>query len=102
MSENIELEDSIKKWEDIIAGNDGDKGQINCSLCQRYLSSVSCFGCVVINNTGKDSCYGTPFRAWFNHHKKEHSSVIYRGRRIKCPTCLELAQEELDYLKSLR
>ena len=38
MSVNIELEESIEKWEDIVAGNDGDKGQMNCSLCQKKLT----------------------------------------------------------------
>ena len=103
MSDHIdnELEDSIKKWQDIIAGNDGDKGSINCSLCQQYLND-GCIGCVVQRDANQSFCYGTPFREWFNHHKKEHSMVIGRGRRIECPTCLELAKKELDYLKSLR
>lgn len=102
MSENIELEESIKKWEDIVAGKDGDKGQINCSLCQKYMHRYGCKGCVVHQDTKKSYCYGTPFREWFNHHIHEHHNRFKKGRRIECPICLELAQKELDYLKSLR
>lgn len=105
MAENKELEESINKWEDIIAGNAGDKGQINCSLCQKYLSSRGCAGCVVMEDTVRSGCYGTPFREWFTHHRYEHSNIQYKygkGRRIECPDCLILAQKELDYLKSLR
>lgn len=105
MSDNKELEESINKWEDIIAGNKGDKGQINCSLCQKYLHSRGCAGCIVRKDTEQDGCHGTPFSEWFSHHGYEHGNTQYKygkGRRIECPTCLELAQKELDYLKSLR
>ena len=103
MSENIALKESIEKWQDIIAGKDEDKGQINCSLCQRYLSR-GCIGCVVYRDTKQSCCYGTPFREWFKHHTYEHlqEGRASKGRRIECPTCLELAQKEFDYLKSLR
>lgn len=103
MSDNVELEESIQKWRDIVAGKVGDKGLINCSLCQKYINR-NCIGCVVWQDTNQPACYDTPYRGWFVHHRKEHTKERrpYKGRRIECPTCLELAQKELDYLKSLR
>ena len=102
MPVNVELEESIKKWEDIVAGKDKDKGQLNCALCKKYMDT-GCEGCVVSQDTTKRYCYDTPFRAWFNHHRMEHMYLAGNlGRKVECPTCREWAQKELDYLKSLR
>ena len=102
MIEDIELEGSINKWEDIVSGKGADKGVFNCPLCSLY-HRFNCIGCPVreVNKVGY--CKDTPFTEWIKHQVMCHrKQVSYRGRRVYCPTCLKLAQKELDYLKSLR
>ena len=57
------LRASIKKWEDIVAGIEVDKGASNCALCKLYISD-GCAGCPVAIATGKKYCHGTPYYVW--------------------------------------
>ena len=70
------------------------------SLRTRYIHP--CKQCIV----GKHNCEGTPFEEWRDHHIEWHKEKGKRldttnGLMVKCPTCVELAQKEVDFLKSL-
>lgn len=93
------LNNAIAKWERIVAGTGVDVGKLNCGLCNEYLS---CQHCPVNQNTGKKHCQGTPYQAWARHHTSHHFAQPGAALTIKCPTCQELAERELEYLKSLR
>lgn len=75
------LRGSIKKWEAIVAGTGTDNGHRDCPLCQMFLQISTCRGCPVMARTGKPECRGTPYRQSVNTN--------------------EIAQAELDFLKSL-
>jgi len=95
------LRKSIEKWEKIVAGKGEDQGSSNCALCQLFMER-GCRGCPVFFETGITACYDTPYDDWINHQKDEHfygSKIM--GYIIKCPECKRLAQEELEFLKSL-
>jgi len=94
------LEKSIEKWEKIVAGKGEDRGRDDCALCKLFRKE-SCVGCPVYAKTGHLGCRGTPYVRWVNHHDYKHfdeSSEIYE---IECSECKRLAQEELEFLKSL-
>ena len=106
------LKKSIQKWEDIVNEVGSDKASDNCSLCQKFnwtpsksLRFKACILCPIYKVTGKISCEKSPYAdfqeylladdrySFFNYGDKagmvfdEHSK--------------ELAQAELDFLKSL-
>jgi hypothetical protein len=107
------LQGSISKWEAIVAGTGDDLGTDNCPLCLEFAdkhadvnedeprwASEGCFGCPVAEKVGTHSCCRTPYQAWANHSwdvngKKSHPYTVKddKGR--------QLAQAELDFLKSL-
>jgi hypothetical protein len=96
------LEGSIKKWEDILAGQSVDEGPDNCPLCQKYFKN-DCKGCIVSKTSGM-YCEGMPYSVWCDHNVNEHG-VVSRGDYYVhdgCETCKELAQGMIDSLKSLR
>lgn len=107
----IALERSIKeKWEPILAGESEDRGSGNCPLCIEFLklselNNEPCVRCPVFEKTGKKSCIGTPYGDWTAHHEKEHwedeTNSTY-AIQADCSRCYELAEEETDFLKSLR
>ena len=95
------LEGSIEKWEAIVEGTGVDNGVNNCPLCQLFIggrgAGVSIQGgCVKCPSNCGDNY--TPYREWQTHLIYNHSRAI---KKIHCPTCKELAQAELDHLKSL-
>ena len=92
------LKGSIKKWEKIVAGTGVDDGGGNCPLCKLFLDS--CDECPVTIETDKVGCWCSPWERWFQHHRKKHGAICLPVK-ISCPTCTELAQKELDFLKSL-
>ena len=95
------LEGSIQKWEGVLDGSGLEQGAANCPLCVKHLRSAGgCTECVIGQHTSRTSCYATPYEAWDNHQQNVHDQWI--NRSIQCPTCREIAQEELDFLKSLR
>ena len=92
------LSGSIRKWEKIYSGEGIDSGEDNCPLCQLY-GNNDCKSCPIFRATKIDCCDDSPFTEWVDHHINTHDTVI--DLKIECPKCKELAQEELDFLKSL-
>ena len=97
------LEKSIQKWESIVAGVGIDTAYKNCALCRLFNTDNGCSDCPVFKDSHKDYCNNTPYYEW-HMHQREH----YQNRPFKAPfmvlysKCRTLAQEELNYLKSLR
>lgn len=97
------LRGSIAKWEGIIAGTVSDEGAENCPLCLKFNWYVNkdlkqgCHGCPVRQASGLAGCKGTPY--------EEYEEFVYdvsKGTEDDDPEKrLRLAQEELDFLKSL-
>jgi len=90
------LELSIEKWEDIVNGSGQDHGGENCALCQKYFDvsddeHKNCAGCPILEKTGYRGCVGTPYEEYSNLSNWEDEEEYLR-----------LANEELDFLKSLR
>lgn len=79
----IALENSIKKWEGIVAGIHHDNGWRDCPLCQLFQVKADCQGCPVMQETGEPFCRGTPYRDYSAYPSSE------------------AAQRELDFLRSL-
>jgi hypothetical protein len=101
---NEALEKSIKKWEDIVAGHGVDAGTFNCALCQAYRTQAGCEGCPVKERTRMDYCSCTPYGNFDEFTREEYVrrvpiSNMLQDIRTKAT---QLAQAELDFLKSLR
>jgi len=108
-------EKSLKKWQDIVAGTDVDRGWENCALCQRFSSwhcttktSVSIRGyaygelCPIAAVTGKSSCRGSPYEKWAAHHKKAHGNVTYKeGLKVRCRWCAYYAWKMVDFIQKI-
>ena len=117
------LEGSIAKWQAIVDGTGLDKGADNCPLCNEF-SNVSdadadgdeawrsdgCDGCPVSEKAGTSSCGRTPYEEWsayvWDHRNKgagveRESGGSYFDYRVFDARSKELAQAELDFLKSL-
>lgn len=96
------LKGSIKKWSNIVKTTTvKDMGCANCPLCALFSSSF-CKGCPVRLKTGVKYCYKTPYPEWINHHYQKHDDGSFGRRRYKnCAKCLQLATDELNFLKSL-
>ena len=93
------LEGSIEKWEKIVAGKELDLGWQNCPLCRRFLACIG--GCPVDIATRGAGCTRTPWTDWAIHHEVAHKDKKTMRVFKNCPECKELAQAELDFLKSL-
>ncbi len=56
---------SIEKWIGIATGNNADRGEQNCALCQEFRvgrrEPEYCVGCPVYQRTGQKGCNGTPY-----------------------------------------
>lgn len=97
------LEGSIRKWEKIVNGTGADDGWHNCPLCDKHNQpGVYCDGCIVQENRTSPlkGCSGTPYAQWDAHHHKAHHGRM--PKRVECRECKRLAQDELDFLISLR
>lgn len=81
------LKGSIAKWEAILAGTGEDDGPDNCPLCQLFNTPQTkddfCKGCPVREATSQRFCHGTPYEDYLDGGDDE------------------VAQAELDFLKSL-
>lgn len=95
----LALKESIKKWEQIVAGTGQDEGSQNCALCFLYYKSA-CLGCPVRERSGGLFCAKTPYVAWRQHHKNVHYKVEF-PLKVECPECRRLAARELGFLCSL-
>jgi hypothetical protein len=95
------LEGSIEKWRKICEEGGGDQGTTNCPLCHLFnVDDNHCEGCPVMIEAGARYCFNTPYIDWFNHHVKYHS--VIGTFIVKCDKCQEIAERELEFLKSLR
>ena len=104
------LQGSIAKWEAIVNGTGKDNGVENCPLCKEFNERIvweaddwtadGCFGCPVAHHAKRAGCGNTPYTAWGNYTwevlKQQHSVREVKDERSK-----ELAQAELDFLRSL-
>ncbi|MCK5606801.1 hypothetical protein KAR91_33170 [Candidatus Pacearchaeota archaeon] len=94
------LEGSILKWEKICKDRRSvDNSEINCLLCKAH---KSCKGCPVSKRTAITGCVGTPYQRWVDHQIDVHDSSQPFRRQKGCKICDELAQKELDFLRSLK
>jgi hypothetical protein len=95
------LEGSIEKWRKICEEGSWDQGLFNCPLCHLFHAGGNdCEGCIVRIKAEARFCRNTPYVDWRNHHANEHSvrSIFI----VKCDKCQEIAERELEFLKSLR
>lgn len=94
------LELSIKKWEKIVAGEEVDRGAINCALCVAHndyygkANFKECGDCPVFKKTGKTACDDTPYEEW-------SSNGFIRVNSDNSKKARSLARKELKFLKSL-
>jgi hypothetical protein len=97
------LKGSIKKWEDIVAGTGIDQGPDNCPLCKRFWED-DCEGCPVMEHTGYDACNMSPYdewSSWQSEHDLRNISINELSSEVDKIKATKLAQDELDFLKSL-
>jgi hypothetical protein len=89
------LHGSIKKWKSIVDGSGEDRGAKNCPLCRLFLNENECKGCPVFERTGYACCDETPFREWSEYISSSMENKVFDEESKR------LAQNELDFLKSL-
>ena len=96
------LQESIRKWEQILNEGGEEKGVNNCPLCELF-SDESCRGCPVSLSAREWSCNGTPYEKWIFHHEQKHFLPLYTYRSVQenCEECENCAKEEINFLKSL-
>lgn len=91
------LKKSIAHWERLRDGSPNDRPTCSqCALCKLFIKD-GCIECPVFHKTGNKGCSGTPYwEAWrsYNH------LMNMDGTRI-AKSWMTLAQEEVDFLKSL-
>lgn len=91
------LKGSIEKWEGIVAGKIGDEGTNNCPLCLLFYYGITrCKGCIVSEESMAVGCNNTPYDNWCNFW----NSFQY-NETANCDESKQLAQDMLDFLKSL-
>jgi hypothetical protein len=91
------LKGSIKKWEDIVNGTDTDKGSKNCPLCAIFYK-LYCDGCPVSEASGNKRCDNTPYEDWINYNDTISKRTPFYAKTTEEKA---MAQDELDFLKSL-
>jgi len=91
------MEAAVRKWERIIANRGTDHGVVDCPPCRIYYA-VLCYGCPIAEYTGQKLCKGSPYIAWYWHHREIHDSII---RKIRCPECIELAGAMRDCMAEI-
>lgn len=99
------LKESIQKWEGIINYNNIDDGCDDCPLCVLFLKDETedeaehheCIKCPVAELVDAEGCSNTPYEEWSNYfyYKKIKIKKVINAETKK------LAQDELDFLKSL-
>ena len=94
------LKGSIQKWENIAYNHGGDRGVMNCPLCHEFYNR-QCSGCPVRDKVRRTGCMGTPFTRWAEHHAEKHLPSRFSSTVVECETCLNIAKQEIEFLKSL-
>lgn len=96
------LQGSIAKWEKVVNGA-LEHGPQDCPLCKLFFfDEDECKGCPVAERSGKDACSGTPYMLWIKYvgdHRR--ASTEYVEIKVFDDKSKQLAQDELDFLKSL-
>lgn len=94
------LEGSIKKWENIAYNGAENQGSDDCALCDLYNTGhiPICSGCPIKLVAGNPYCIGTPYSKWINHQLYVHRNA----HTVMCEKCVQIAEKEIDFLKSLR
>lgn len=95
-------EGSVRKWDRILAGEGKDERNRNCPLCKLFpyrCENSKGEKCPVYQKTGFTNCNKTPYREWLAHHNEHHYTFIH-CHKIECPTCGQLADNEVKFLKS--
>ncbi len=88
------LKESIEHWRRVVANPHAERiGAGACALCELFnkldeSSEENCIGCPVFEATGRQYCYGSPYTDVIRFSPGQ-------------PEYLRLAQEELEFLKSL-
>ena len=94
------LKKSIEHYERMLAGTPERIGRDVCALCREFNDwSDPCAGCPVHSATGAKYCDLTPFIRLAEHVDEVHGRATPIA--LKCETCRDLLQAELDFLKSL-
>lgn len=95
----VAIKGSIEKWERIVDGTGEDAN--NCPLCKMHCSE-GCGECPVVKCSGDYGCTDTPYDDWVDHLHNAHGvDLLVGNRKVHCPTCKELAQAELDFLREV-
>ena len=101
---SIALEKSIKHWRRIVAEPlKTSYGQRHCALCSSYYD-FECSGCCVAAHTNEPYCRNTPYAVFDGYRRLvPYTDISSRNCSDKDFSKLrELAQDELDFLISLR
>lgn len=100
------LQGSIAKWQRILEGGI-ENGYRDCPLCELFFNDDedgdgidTCAGCPVSERAGMDCCSGTPYEEWSNYQWKNRAEREV-GSRVFDEKSKQMAQSELDFLKSL-
>ena len=102
------LEGSIRKWARIVKSpKELDEGANNCPLCELLSGFANteheCKVCPVSLAVDDVLCQSTPYISWKRHFLDDHKILLTSIHRVpRCKKCLDLAREELVFLKSLR
>ena len=103
---HLALEKSIEHWQRLAACETLDEiekegtSAIDCALCKEYVLR-SCKGCPVYKHIGFSGCYGTPYEDVISY-LEGLSDLFNLSEKFEAEVYQELAQKELDFLKSLR
>lgn len=95
------LKGSIAKWEAIVAGTGEDNGWKNCPLCVMFNNpndvdrDYVCGVCPVVAAVGATECEETPYYEWVD------TFGMLEIKAANTPERQKLAQQELDFLRSL-
>ena len=90
------LKGSIRKWELIVAGKGVDRGESNCPLCKLFAHAPNyCRCCPVMEETGQESCIGSPYDTW------AHTGFWTPNKKITDDESAIAAVLELEFLKAL-
>ena len=89
------LKRSIKKWERILAGKEGDHAYHNCACCKLYIHRV-CSNCPIKIITGDRNCTNTAWDKWAYHITKVHNMSPHgKPVYIQCEECEPLVEAML-------
>lgn len=109
------LKGSIRKWEKIVDGTGKDAGSTNCPLCLLFNKEQTntpyevdeddnsidgCEGCPVRAASGRDWCYGTPYKAYVDTGFARYRETAEQAAQ-RAASRANHAQAELDFLRSL-